>query len=69
MTGGLQIGSVQDGEQMRRILMRFTNYSENSPEKLMRQQIFLPDGTTRPLSFFCTVKVVPGEIQQLGAKI
>jgi cobalt-zinc-cadmium resistance protein CzcA len=64
MTGGLQIGSVQDGEQMRRILMRFTNYSENSPEKLMRQQIFLPDGTTRPLSFFCTVKVVPGEIQQ-----
>lgn len=64
MTGGLQIGSVQDGEQMRRILLRFTNYNENSPEKLMRQQIFLPDGTTRPLSYFCTVKVVPGEIQQ-----
>lgn len=36
MTGGLQIGSVQDGEQMRRILLRFVNYNENSPEKLMR---------------------------------
>lgn len=64
MTGGLQIGSVQDGEQMRRILLRFVNYNENSPEKLMRQPIFLPDGTTRPMSYFCSVKVIPGEIQQ-----
>jgi CzcA family heavy metal efflux pump len=64
MTGGLQIGSVQDGEQMRRILMRFTGYADNSPERLMRQPIFLPDATTRPLSYFCHVKVVPGEIQQ-----
>ena len=64
MTGGLQIGSVQDGEQMRRILLRFTTYSDNSPEKMQRQPIFLPDGSTRPLSYFCTVKVVPGEIQQ-----
>lgn len=64
MTGGLQIGSIQDGEQMRRILMRFTSYQENSPEKLEHQLIFLPDGTTRPLSYFCKVKIVPGEIQQ-----
>src|SRR5574344_1080917 len=64
MTGGLQIGPVQDGEQMRRILLRFVNYNDNSPEKLMRQQIFLPDGTTRPMSYFCSVKVIPGEIQQ-----
>ena len=64
MTGGLQIGSIQDGEQMRRILLRFVNYKDNSPEKLMRQQIFLPDGTTRPLSYFCKVKVVSGEIEQ-----
>lgn len=64
MTGGLQIGSVQDGEQMRRILMRFTDYADNSPELLQKQPIFLPDGTTRPLSFFCDVTVVPGEIEQ-----
>lgn len=64
LTGGLQIGSVQDGEQMRRILLRFTDFADNSPELLQRQLIFLPDGSTRPLSFFCDVQVVPGEIEQ-----
>lgn len=64
MTGGLHIGSVQDGEQMRRILLRFTDFTDNSPELLQRQPIFLPDGSTRPLSYFCDVQVVPGEIEQ-----
>ncbi|ADV45126.1 efflux RND transporter permease subunit [Bacteroides helcogenes] len=64
MTGGLQIGSMQDGEQMRRILLRFTDFADNSPEKLRQQLIFLPDGSTRPLGFFCQVKVIPGEVEQ-----
>jgi multidrug efflux pump subunit AcrB len=64
MTGGIQIGQLQDGEQMRRILMRFTNFNKNDLEKLLRQFIFLPDGTTRPLSFFCHVQVIPGEMDQ-----
>lgn len=64
MTGGLQIGSVQDGEQMRRVLLRFTDFADNSPELLRRRLIFLPDGSPRPLSFFCDVKVVPGEIER-----
>ena len=64
MTGGLQIGSIQDGEQMRQILLRFTNFADNDPEKIARQPIFLPDGTTRPVNFFCTSKVIPGEIEQ-----
>lgn len=64
MSGGLQIGSLQDGEQMRRIVLRFTDFSANSPEKLSGQPIFLPDGTTRPLSFFCDVRVQPGEVEQ-----
>lgn len=64
MTGGLQIGSVQDGEQMRRILLRFTDFADNSPELLERRPIFLPDGSTRPLHYFCDVRVVPGEIEQ-----
>lgn len=63
-TGGIQIGQLQDGEQMRRILMRFTNYDDNDLEKLKRQLIFLPDGTTRPLSFFCTTTITPGEVEQ-----
>lgn len=64
MTGGLQIGSVQDGEQLRRILLRFTNFADNNTEKVMQQPIFLPNGTTRPVHFFCTSKVIPGEIEQ-----
>lgn len=64
MTGGLQIGSVQDGEQMRRILLRFTDFKDNSPEWLEQQPIFLPNGSTRPLGFFCDVRVIPGEIEQ-----
>ena len=64
MTGGLQIGSIQDGEQMRRILLRFTDFADNSPEILEKQLIFLPDGSTRPLSFFCRVEVIPGEIEE-----
>ncbi|WP_258455130.1 efflux RND transporter permease subunit [Aequorivita sp. CIP111184] len=64
MTGGLQIGELQDGEQMRRILLRFTDFDKNDVEKLKEQLIFLPDGTTRPLSFFSKVEVVPGEIEQ-----
>ncbi len=64
MTGGLQIGSMQDGEQMRRILLRSTSYKKNSPEKLKQQPIFLPDGTTRPVSFFADIRVEAGEIEQ-----
>lgn len=36
MTGGLQIGSVQDGEQMHPILLRFTDFTDNSSELLQR---------------------------------
>ncbi len=64
MTGGIQVGQLQDGEQMRRILMRFTNYEDNDLENLKRKLIFLPDGSTRPLSFFCDVKIIPGEVEQ-----
>lgn len=64
MTGGLQIGSIQDGEQMRKILLRFTTFDNNSPEKLEKQLIFLPNGNTRPVSFFCQVKTLPGEVER-----
>jgi cobalt-zinc-cadmium resistance protein CzcA len=63
MTGGLQLGQLQDGEQMRRILLRFTNYKTNDLDNIKKQLIFLPDGTTRPLSFFCDVSIIPGEIE------
>lgn len=64
MTGGLQIGSIQDGEQLRRILLRFTDFQENTPELLLQQPIFLPNGATRRLCDLCTMEVLPGEIEQ-----
>ncbi|NLI35504.1 MAG: efflux RND transporter permease subunit [Bacteroidales bacterium] len=64
MTGGLQIGSIQDGEQMRKILLRFTTFNKNSPEELEKQLIFLPNGNTRPVSFFCHIKTLPGEVER-----
>lgn len=63
MAGGVQVGSIQDGEQMRRILMRFTNFKENSLDKIKRELIFLPDGTTKPISFFCGVQIITGETE------
>lgn len=64
MTAGIQVGQMQDGEQMRRTVMRFANLEINDLERIKRQLIFLPDGTTRPLSFFCDVKIVEGETEQ-----
>ena len=63
MTGGLQLGQLQDGEQMRRVLLRFTDYKTNDLDNIKKQLIFLPDGSTRPLSFFCDVSIIPGEIE------
>ncbi len=64
MSGGIQVGQLQDGEQMRRVLLRFTDFEDNNIDQLKNQLIFLPDGTTRPVSFFSRIKVVPGEIEQ-----
>jgi Cu/Ag efflux pump CusA len=36
----------------------------NDLEHIRHQLIFLPDGTTRPLTFFCSVKLLPGETEQ-----
>ena len=62
MTSGLQIGDIQEGQQMRRVRMRFVDYANNDLEILKKQPIFLPDGTTRPLSFFCDMMPQAGEV-------
>jgi multidrug efflux pump subunit AcrB len=64
MTSGIQVGQIQDGEQMRRTVLRFAELNNNDLEHIKRQLIFLPDGTTRPLTFFCKVNVVSGEAEQ-----
>ena len=62
MTSGLQIGDIQEGQQMRRVIMRFVDFADNDLEVLKKQAIFLPDGTTRPLSFFCDIKTQMGDV-------
>lgn len=58
---GLEVGEVQEGEQMIRILMRFTGFRENSLEKIKKQLIFAPDGTFRPLQYFARVELSAGD--------
>lgn len=64
LAAGIQVGQIQDGEQMRSIIMRFSDLSTTDLEKIKQQLIFLPNGTIRPLSFFCDVKIIQGEIEQ-----
>jgi multidrug efflux pump subunit AcrB len=62
MMGNLQVGQIQDQEQMRKIRLRTTNYSDNDIDKIKKQMIFLPDGTLKPLQFFCKAVSEKGEI-------
>ena len=57
---GVVAGEVQSGEQMLRILLRFTSFRENSLEKILNQPIFAPDGSFRPLKYFARVELSKG---------
>jgi len=58
---GVEVGQVQEGEQMIRILMRFTNFKENSLAMIKKQLIFAPDGISRPLEYFANVELSAGD--------
>ncbi len=62
MTSGLQIGDIQEGQVMRRVIMRFVDFKDNDLEVLKKQSIFLPNGNTRPLSYFCDIKTQSGDV-------
>lgn len=64
MTAGVQVGQMQDGENMRRVVLRANDFTNNDIEKIKHQLIFLPDGTTRMVSFFCNVKIQQGETEE-----
>ena len=61
--GGIQVGQIQDGEQLRPVLLRASNFADNSLARLRQQVVFLPDGTTKPLEFFTQITLEPGEIE------
>lgn len=62
MLGGVQVGQMQDGEQLRPVLLRFVDFRRNSLQQLQKQVIYLPDGSVKPLPFFTAIEVVPGEV-------
>jgi len=58
---GVEVGQVQEGEQMLRILMRFRNFRENSLEVIRKQPVFSADGAFRPMDYFARVELSPGD--------
>ncbi len=58
---GVQVGQVQEGEQMLRILMRFRNFRENTLEIIRKQPVFSADGAFRPMDYFARVELSQGE--------
>ena len=61
--GGLQVGEIQEGEQMIKILMRYNKFLDNNIDDVMKQPLFMKDGTVKPLKLFCTYNIIPGEIE------
>lgn len=61
--GGLQVGEIQEGEQMIKILMRYNTFLNNNIGDVMKRPLFMKDGTIKPLSLFCTYNIIPGEIE------
>jgi Cu/Ag efflux pump CusA len=57
----VEVGQVQEGEQILKIVMRATRFEENSLSKISRQLIFAPDGTCRPLDYFATIGLSAGD--------
>jgi heavy metal efflux system protein len=58
---GVEVGQVQEGEQMLNIRLRFTNFRENSVEKIKNQAVFAPDGSFRPIRDFARVELSKGD--------
>ncbi|WP_262714509.1 efflux RND transporter permease subunit [Hymenobacter baengnokdamensis] len=48
---------------MRQVLLRFVDFKQNSLAQLQKQVIFLPSGSPRPLPFFATIDVEPGNVE------
>ncbi len=62
MTSGLQIGDIQEGQQMRRVIMRFVDFKNDDIDVFKKEPIFLPNARTRPVSFFCDIIPQAGDV-------
>jgi len=57
---GVKVGEVQSGEQMLRILLRFTDFTENYLESIRRQPVFSPMALSGPSIIFARVELSKG---------
>ena len=58
---GVQVGQVMEGEQMLKILLRFTNFRENSLDRIRTRPVFTPGGSFRLLQDFARVELSKGD--------
>jgi CzcA family heavy metal efflux pump len=58
---GVTCGFIPEGEQILRILMRFTDFEDNSLETIKRRPIFAPNGSFRPLEYFAKTELSKGD--------
>jgi cobalt-zinc-cadmium resistance protein CzcA len=58
---GYQVGQVQEGEQMLNILLRNTDFKNNSIDRIKNQTVFAPGGSTRPLQNLAKVELSSGD--------
>ena len=57
---GVKVGEVQSGEQMLRILLRFTDFRENYLERILEEPVFSPEGAFRPLRYYARAELSKG---------
>jgi heavy metal efflux system protein len=58
---GLSIGQIQEGEQMLTVLLRNTNFENNSIDIIKNQPVYSPDGSYKPLRNFAEVELSGGD--------
>jgi heavy metal efflux system protein len=58
---GFPVGEVQEGEQMLKIVLRNTKFSDNNIDLIKIQPIYLPDGSYKPLQYLAKVVLSSGD--------
>ncbi|MFI5135151.1 MAG: efflux RND transporter permease subunit, partial [Chitinophagales bacterium] len=57
---GTEVGNLPENAQYITIRMRYPNPQENNLDRMQHMEIFLPDGTVKPITQFADIKVENG---------
>jgi heavy metal efflux system protein len=58
---GVNVGEVQEGEQMLTILLRSTKFRDNNIDLIKNQPVYSPDGTYKPLEYYAKTILSQGD--------